>query len=159
LIVAWAVICAAMAVLAQTPATSSGGPAPKRQRTKFDHAFHARLGDVSAILKAARDRGTHPRPDGPPPGKGCEACHSGVATGVAKPALAMMGDCLVCHPKADPPFSCSYCHVEDGRSLKPSHHTTDFLDKHSAGLSKLRLEKTECAVCHGRKFTCLGCHG
>ena len=31
-----------------------------------------------------------------------------------------------------------------------------FMDAHSSG--KMKLDKTTCAVCHGRQFTCMGCH-
>jgi hypothetical protein len=127
-------------------------------RIKFSHGQHAKLGDVSPILKAARKSGTHLRPDSMEPGAGCQACHSGVASDRARHPLSAMGDCLVCHTKVDPPFSCAFCHTQPAVELKPANHSPDFLDRHSAGLSKLNLAKAECAVCHGRKFTCLGCH-
>lgn len=77
---------------------------------------------------------------------------------VQRSGLSKMADCLTCHPKVDPPFSCEFCHPNSEAALKPATHIKGFLDKHSAGLAKLNLTKTECAVCHGRKFTCLGCH-
>ncbi len=69
--------------------------------------------------------------------------------------MPQMADCLVCHNKIDNPFSCEFCHAKNA-NLKPANHSADFLDTHTAG--KLKLDKTTCAVCHGRKFTCLGCH-
>ena len=66
-----------------------------------------------------------------------------------------MADCLVCHNKVDPPFSCGFCHVE-GANLKPASHAANFLESHSRKDANLDLKT--CAVCHGRKFTCLGCH-
>jgi hypothetical protein len=131
---------------------------PVKPPLKFSHAVHAKLGDVSPILKAARKSGAHLRPEGAEPGIGCQACHAGVTEDQPKRGLAMMGDCLVCHPKTDPPFSCAFCHSGDKELLKPASHSPDFLDKHTAGLAKLNLSKPDCAVCHGRKFTCLGCH-
>jgi hypothetical protein len=66
-----------------------------------------------------------------------------------------MADCLVCHSQIDPPFSCEFCHAP-GDHLKPVSHTPDFIDTHTSG--KLKLDKSSCAVCHGRTFTCQGCH-
>ncbi len=137
---------------------TAAAPAQPASRIKFSHPVHAKLGDIGPVLKMARERGTHLRPDQTAPGAQCQACHSGVAAGVARASLSKMGDCLVCHPKIDPPFSCNFCHTQPSNELKPASHTGDFLDRHSAGLAKLNLEKSECAVCHGRKFTCLGCH-
>lgn len=39
---------------------------------------------------------------------------------------------------------------------KPANHTPDFLDRHTT--SKLNLDKSTGAACHGRRFTCLGCN-
>jgi len=66
-----------------------------------------------------------------------------------------MADCLVCHNDIDPPYSCEFCHAKEA-ALKPASHAPDFLDTHTTG--KLNLDKTTCAVCHGRRFHCLGCH-
>jgi hypothetical protein len=155
LIAALAVL--ALAAVAQSPPASTAPP------LKFSHAQHAQLGDVGPLLKAARKAGTHlwsgaGHPESPEPRSGCQACHGGMATGQPKGRLAMMADCLVCHTKIDPPFSCSFCHTGPEAAWKPISHSADFLDKHTAGLAKLNLAKAECAVCHGRKFTCLGCH-
>lgn len=38
------------------------------------------------------------------------------------------------------------------------YHEGSFADNHSRGLEKMALTKAECGVCHGRKFSCLGCH-
>ena len=64
-------------------------------------------------------------------------------------------DCLVCHNQVDPPDSCEFCHPR-GAQLKPANHVPGFLDSHTNKNSGLDLQT--CAVCHGRKFTCLGCH-
>jgi hypothetical protein len=70
-------------------------------------------------------------------------------------AFPRMADCLVCHNQIDPPFSCVKCH-DEGANLKPASHTPDFLDRHT---KKGTIQEREtCAVCHGRQFTCLGCH-
>ncbi|MGH2374954.1 MAG: hypothetical protein ACRD96_25935, partial [Bryobacteraceae bacterium] len=66
-----------------------------------------------------------------------------------------MADCLVCHSKVDPPFSCEFCH-DSKAALKPASHVPDFLDSHHA--KNAAVDRTTCAVCHARKFTCQGCH-
>ena len=55
----------------------------------------------------------------------------------------------------DPPDSCAFCHPK-GAQLKPASHVAGFLDTHTN--KNLNLDLKSCAVCHGRKFTCLGCH-
>ena len=157
-------VIAAIGLLAGAGAGLPGEPpAQPRPPLKFDHAQHAKLGDLGPILRGARKAGTHlwsgpEHTQSPAPGSGCQACHSGIATGEPKSRLAAMADCLVCHNKIDPPFSCSFCHSGPESAWKPASHSADFLDRHTAGLAKLNLVKAECAVCHGRKFTCLGCH-
>lgn len=78
----------------------------------------------------------------------CVTCHR-------DGARAQMAGCLVCHNQIDPPTSCEFCHPKDA-ALKPANHTPDFLDTHTSGNSG--LDKTTCAVCHGRHFRCMGCH-
>ena len=71
-------------------------------------------------------------------------------------AFPRMADCLVCHSEVDPPFSCEKCHDADA-ALKPAEiHTPDFLEAHSR--PGALADKTSCQPCHGREFTCLGCH-
>jgi hypothetical protein len=128
--------------------------------SKFNHQLHVKLGPSIAPLigraiesgkflgpadAAARDRGRHP----------CTGCHTGLEKSdtVTEAAFPHMADCLVCHNQIDPPFSCAKCH-EQSPSLKPVSHTSDWVDLHSSKT----VGKTGCAVCHGRNFTCLGCH-
>jgi hypothetical protein len=136
--------------------------APATPITHFSHALHLRLGNVAPLLARAIDikiflsppgderahlNGTNP----------CTACHRGLEESetVTAAALPRMADCLVCHTQIDPPDSCEFCHAR-GMSLKPANHTPDFLDAHNR--KSTVLDKASCAVCHGRKFTCLGCH-
>jgi hypothetical protein len=131
--------------------------------TKFNHALHLKFGNVAPVVAAALDAKTYLSK--PPEGlrallntkNACAACHRGLeeSDAVSRAAFPLMADCLVCHSKIDPPFSCEKCH-EPGPQLKPADHTPDFIDTHSSG--KLNLDKPSCAVCHGRRFTCLGCH-
>jgi len=87
----------------------------------------------------------------------CLACHRAITeTDLGTDEhLPRMADCLVCHSKIDPPFSCGYCHTRD-QQLKPADHTSNFADRHSS--RKDVADKTSCKVCHGVKFTCMGCH-
>jgi hypothetical protein len=140
-------------------------PLRKLTVTKFNHQLHARLGPAVAatVLKALETKryladhgslrkellsaGKHP----------CTGCHRGLdrSDAVTTAAFPHMADCLTCHNTIDPPFSCVKCHDENQR-LKPASHTNDWIDRHSTG--KANLDKASCVVCHGRGFTCLGCH-
>lgn len=129
---------------------------------KFNHAVHVKLGNVAPVLAAAVDKGTYLSKPGDLRShlntkNACAACHRGLEESdlVDKANFPKMADCLVCHNKIDPPFSCVKCHV-DSPQLRPATHTANFMDTHSSG--KLQMDKTTCAVCHGRRFTCQGCH-
>jgi hypothetical protein len=120
------------------------------------------MGNVASAIANAVDRKTYLSPPGDIRShlnttNPCEACHRGLRESdqVTRAALPRMADCLVCHNQIDYPSSCEKCH-ERGAKLKPGNHKPDFLDTHTSG--KLGLDKTSCAVCHGRQFTCLGCH-
>ena len=69
--------------------------------------------------------------------------------------MPQMADCIVCHNTIDPPDSCAFCHPK-GAQLKPASHVAGFLDTHTNKNQNLDLKS--CAVCHGKTFTCLGCH-
>lgn len=142
-------------------------PAIKTPRSllvsRFNHQLHLKMGNLAPVIlraietkKYLSDPGNlaevlagvkHP----------CVACHRGLERSdvVTAAAFPQMADCLVCHDQVDPPFSCTKCHEEDAR-LKPASHTPDWIDVHSSG--KANLDKPSCVVCHGRRFTCLGCH-
>jgi hypothetical protein len=138
-------------------------PAPAATRlSRFNHALHLKLGNAAPVIAAAINRKTYLSPPGDirrhlNTSNPCVACHRGLdeSVQVTRAALPRMADCLVCHNKVDPPFSCEFCHGKDA-SLKPVSHTSDWMDRHSSG--KAQLDKSTCAVCHGRRFTCLGCH-
>lgn len=131
--------------------------------TKFNHALHAKFTDIAPKIAAALDSGTYL---GKPQDvnrqdlqttNACASCHRGLERSeeVSEANFPRMADCLVCHTRTDPPFSCSKCHTP-GNHLKPVSHTNDWLDRHSS--AKVEKDKASCAVCHGRRFTCLGCH-
>ena len=135
---------------------------PAERTYRFNHQFHLQMGNVAPLLAAAIDDSKYLGKPGDmrvrlDTENTCEACHRGLAeTDVAgKANLPQMSDCLVCHSDIDNPFSCPKCHLE-GVSLKPADHTREFADTHSTG--RLGLDKTTCLPCHGRHFTCMGCH-
>jgi hypothetical protein len=138
--------------------------APRDVRvSKFNHALHAKLSNIGATIAKAVDSGAYlgksadvHRPDLNTT-NACAACHRGLERSgeVSHANFPHMADCLVCHNRIDPPFSCEKCHV-DVASLKPASHANDWLDRHTS--SKVPKDRQSCAVCHGRRFTCLGCH-
>ena len=134
---------------------------PTTRVAKFNHSFHLKMGDVSAVIASAIDRGIYLQPAGDirrhlNSGNACGACHRGMESDqVFKVNLPQMADCLVCHNKIEVPYSCETCHLK-GAALKPSSHAEGFVDLHS---NRAKVpDKTTCAVCHGRQFTCMGCH-
>jgi hypothetical protein len=140
---------------------SIGKPRPTLLQ-RFDHQKHLAMGNLAPVIRGAIDAKTYLSPAGDirrhlDGGNRCAACHRGMeqSTALARTDLPQMADCLVCHSKIDNPFSCEFCHAK-GAALKPSNHTPDFLDAHNRRNAK--FDKESCAVCHGRKFTCMGCH-
>lgn len=135
---------------------------PKARRVDhFNHQVHTKLGNIAPILRASIASKQYLSLRPPlhlDTANGCASCHHGieqsddVSSASVFPAMA---DCLVCHTKIDPPFSCEKCH-NNVPALKPVNHGPDFLDKHNR--MKSALDKTECFSCHGKQFTCLGCH-
>lgn len=131
--------------------------------TKFHHALHAKQKEIAPLVAKAIDSGKYlgkpgevHRPD-LNTASACAACHRGLqrSDDVSAGHFPHMAECLVCHDRVDPPFSCVKCH-EPGSHLKPATHTNDWLDRHSS--TKVEKDKQSCLVCHGRNFTCFGCH-
>ena len=133
---------------------------PPVRNVRFNHKLHLGLGNLSPILAAAIDGGAYlgdgaaVRPELQGADR-CGACHRGIAPAdrVTSANGPRMADCLVCHSRIAPPVSCAFCHTSDA-VLKPASHTSQFTDRHS----RREVAKTDCTVCHGRKFTCMGCH-
>lgn len=135
---------------------------PKPTLKDFSHKKHLALGNVAPVIARAIDKGTYLSPPGDirrflNSDNPCQACHRGLEESekVGLANMPVMADCLVCHNRTDPPDSCQFCHPA-GAALKPLNHSPDFLDAHNR--KNAGLDKQSCAVCHGRKFTCLGCH-
>lgn len=134
----------------------------KTTLSRFNHSLHAKLGNIAPLIAAAIDRKNY-LSDGAAIRRHldtkdpCQACHRGLTQSdrISRDAFPQMADCLVCHNTIDPPFSCEKCHADPAK-LKPASHTPGYIDFHSSG--KANLDKTSCAVCHGRRFTCMGCH-
>ena len=128
----------------------------------FSHKKHLALPNIAPVIVRAIDKGTYLSPPGNlkallANATQCEACHRGLRESeeVTRDNMPKMADCLVCHDQIEPPFSCATCHPKDAK-LKPATHTADFLDTHPKFVKT--LEKGSCAICHGQKFKCLGCH-
>lgn len=137
---------------------------PAERVFRFNHKQHLALGNPAPKIAAAIDTGRYL---GPVPeirarldtGNACTACHRGLADADvvdSKVHLPPMSDCLVCHDRIDNPFSCEQCHPRDF-AIKPADHTRGFVDAHSTGKMTAQ-EKRTCQPCHGRTFTCMGCH-
>ena len=129
----------------------------------FNHQFHLAMGNVAPVIAAAIDSGDYL---GHVPdirvqlnsSIACVGCHRGLSdadTVDSKLHLPHMSDCLVCHNDIDNPFTCEKCHPPDAQ-IKPADHTREFVDTHSTG--RANLDKLSCQPCHGRRFTCMGCH-
>jgi hypothetical protein len=135
---------------------------------KFNHAKHLEVGkkiapailaaiEAKTYLAAPGDRASYLKTGNP-----CADCHIGIETSEnidarpeGKAHFPHMADCLVCHDKIDPPKSCKLCHGTE-TSLKPASHTDDWEDRHAKPAAK--IDKTGCAVCHGRTLHCGECH-
>jgi hypothetical protein len=143
------------------PARAQPHATPGRN-IRFNHQLHLSFGNLAPALAKAIDTGRYLSEPGDMrrhlnTENACLACHRGIMeTDLATRAhLPRMADCLVCHTRIDPPFSCGYCHIPEFE-LKPASHTATFADAHSS--RKAVPDKTSCKVCHGVKFTCMGCH-
>lgn len=136
---------------------------------KFNHSTHVKLGTtIGPALAQAIDRKQYlsqPDPDMRrhlANAKGdCSGCHRGLdesksVSTPAAPHMPHMSDCLVCHKKIDPPDTCATCHSPVSMQFRPANHTRDFLDRHTSG--KIGLDLKTCSGCHGRSFSCMGCH-
>ena len=135
------------------------------QINRFSHQQHLQFGNLSKLFAATIDKKNYLSAK---PSDGirrhlennqnpCTACHRGIeqSEAVSHANLPQMADCLVCHSKIDPPDSCATCHAKT-MVLKPANHVEHFFSDHSS--AKMVPDKTSCASCHGRRFTCLGCH-
>ena len=135
---------------------------PTTRVVHFSHAQHLKMGNVAPVIAAAIDQKTYLTPPGDirkylDTSNACEGCHRGLreSDAVTAAALPQMADCLTCHSQIELPFSCEKCHAKED-NLKPVNHVEGFFSNHSTG--RMNLDKTTCAVCHGRIFRCLGCH-
>jgi hypothetical protein len=88
----------------------------------------------------------------------CTQCHHGMETSevTSKANFPAMAECLTCHTQVDIPDSCYRCHAKSMR-LTPADHVTEFIDSHSR-VKHPPEQKQACEVCHGKAFTCAGCH-
>ncbi len=153
-------VSARLLALLVATALSAQSPPPLKE---FSHQKHLKLGNVAPVIASAIDKGTYLGQNGAQirpllnSTNQCEACHRGLEASekVSRANMPQMADCLVCHNEVEPPFSCEFCHPKEAQ-LKPATHVADYLDSHHK--TGVTLDKASCTVCHGRKFTCLGCH-
>ncbi|MBI3696142.1 MAG: hypothetical protein HY238_15055 [Acidobacteria bacterium] len=143
-------------------ATAASTASKGKRNLRFNHKLHLGMGNVAPLLRDAIDKKTYLGSPGEirkelDTKNACATCHRGLerVDAATKANFPQMADCLVCHPKIDPPFSCEKCHL-DTKVLKPASHTPDYVDSHSSG--RLKLDKPSCRICHGVNFQCLGCH-
>ena len=136
---------------------------PKTLLAHFSHEKHLQLGNIAPIIAKAIDSGQYLSAPGDIRGhlngtNACLACHRGIETSeaVSRANLPQMADCLVCHVKIEAPFSCADCHAKNDDLRPASHLVKGFADTHSN--HKAMPDKSSCTVCHGKEFTCMGCH-
>lgn len=132
------------------------------QVQKFNHSIHVKMGNPAPLIAAAIKAGTYlAKPEELPKGldtkEACAGCHHGIEQSEAitdqKAHFPGMADCLTCHNQISPPDSCKKCHA-DTMKFRPDSHTVNFVDTHAT----MKLDKPACWSCHGKKFTCKGCH-
>jgi DnaJ-class molecular chaperone len=137
----------------------------KTHVSKFSHAQHVKV-NPGPIIAAAIKNGTwlgkeSEKPSAVNTREACVACHHGIESSEAIKDddgfkhFPRMADCLTCHNKINPPESCKQCHDPGAMALRPTTHTAEFADAHAL---KGKIAKTDCASCHGKTFTCKGCH-
>ena len=132
---------------------------------RFNHSIHVTTNPGPLIAAAIRNKTWLGMPaDAARPvntKNACVACHGdieqseAITDANAKANYPRMADCLVCHNKIDPPSSCEKCHDPAQMTFRPANHTPEFSDVHA---EKGKVDKSTCHTCHGRKFTCKGCH-
>ena len=147
----------------QIDASAILGKQPVSRSFRFDHQQHLGLGNIAPRIAKAIDEDNYFGHPGDlrrflDSKNACAACHRGMeestVTGL-KIHLPQMADCIVCHTEIDNPFTCTDCH-SDNAVLMPVDHSREFVDLHSTG--RVELDKISCLPCHGKNFSCMGCH-
>lgn len=133
----------------------------KQKIARFNHQLHMKFGNIAPMIKAAiagKEYLDTKIPRHLDTKNSCAGCHHGIeqSVDVSKAnVFPHMGDCLICHNKIEAPFSCEKCH-DNVPALKPANHSRDFIDRHNR--NNEGLDRSSCFTCHGKRFTCLGCH-
>jgi hypothetical protein len=133
----------------------------KRQVDNFNHQVHMKFGNAAPLIRAAIAGKQYLGVQTPrhlDTTNNCAGCHHGIEQSddvKAASVFPLMADCLICHNKMDTPFSCEKCH-NNVPALKPANHSRDFIDRHNR--KNEGLDRSTCFTCHGKQFTCLGCH-
>jgi transcription elongation factor Elf1 len=151
-----AAVCASCHTDGRTPK-----PPTKRQVDKFNHQIHTKFGNIAPMIRAAIAANQYLDLRSPAhldTTNACASCHHGIeqSDDVKQASVhPQMADCLICHNKIDTPYSCEKCH-NNPVALKPATHSRDFIDRHNR--KNEGLDRSSCFSCHGKRFTCLGCH-
>lgn len=136
-------------------------PSLPRKVDSFNHQLHTKFGNITPLLRAAIVSKQYLAVQPPThldTKNNCASCHHGIEQSDDVRAASVhpaMADCLVCHNKMEAPFTCEKCH-NDVPALKPANHSRDFIDFHNR--KNAGLDRSTCFTCHGKQFTCLGCH-
>ncbi|HRJ17662.1 MAG TPA: hypothetical protein PLF84_01420 [Bryobacteraceae bacterium] len=132
---------------------------------QFNHELHQGVNPgpiIAAAIKSKTWLGTAKEmPKAVNTSNACVACHhdieesDAITEATGKAHYPRMADCLTCHNQINPPESCKTCH-DPGTKFRPADHTPEFVDSHAR--EGAIADKAACQSCHGRKFTCKGCH-
>lgn len=131
----------------------------------FNHELHLGANPGPIIAAAIKDKtwlGTAKEmPKNVNTSNACIACHHDIDQSEAirasdgKAHYSRMADCLTCHNQIKPPESCKTCH-DPSTTFRPADHTPAFVEGHTK--KGAVADKQVCHGCHGRNFTCNGCH-
>ena len=136
---------------------------PKTLLAHFSHEKHLQLGNVAPIIAKAIDSGQYLSPAGDIRGhlNGTQRVprvpprHRDIGCGEPRRTCRKWPTAWFATTKSSCRSVARSCHGA-GAKLRPADHPPEFLESHSRPDAK--FDKTTCAVCHGRRFRCLGCH-
>ena len=140
-----------------------GAEAPAVRGFRFSHQQHLALGNPAPRIAKAIDSGKYlghvgdirPLLD---TDNSCVACHRGLPQDEQVDSKATSRECPTAWSattRSTIPSVARRATRAISRSSPPTH-TRNFIDQHSTG--KMGFDKLTCQPCHGRKFTCMGCH-
>lgn len=132
---------------------------------RFSHAQHVQTNPGPLIAAAIKSKtwlgAAKEAPKRLNASNACTSCHhdieesEAITEATGKAHYPRMADCLTCHNQINPPESCKTCH-DPATNFRPADHTAAFVDGHAQ--KGAVADKQSCYGCHGRNFTCKGCH-